>query len=406
MNAQKHIYIVGLGSVSALGATEQEISNAYTSSDSLIRYISGGEASKPTPQAPLSTTAQQKLSEYLERSSNYQQLDRTVQMALYCASKALKEAGWGPADRAGVVLGSSRGATERLEHYHRSFMDDGKVDSGCSPTTTLGNLSSWVAQELQLNGPASEISSTCSSSLYAIGMGLAWLKAGLSDVFLAGGTEAPLTAFTIAQMRALRIYARGPQVRFPCRPCEKEDSGETKFEPKLRTKNNTMVLGEGACVLALASSFESRNLPRINGAGFCVEKIKTRTSMSEQGDGIHEAMKQALRMAQINKPDLIVTHTPGTSLGDRSELTAILRLFGDDIPRLTSNKWKIGHTLGASGALSVEYALEILRTQRYCDYPYPAIHSNHQRISGKIRNIMVNSVGFGGNSGSLIISRD
>ena len=402
------VYIVGIGSISALGTDPSSVTKGYSTDDSFLRYVKFDEYDSPVAVGSLSETSQQQLSEFAQSHSAYDKLDKTVLMGLFAGQQALQQTQWTSDASVGVVLGSSRGATGNLEYYHQRFLENAKVDSACSPTTTLGNLSSWVAQQLNLFGPSSEISSTCSSSLYAIGMALAWLKAGFSDKFLAGGTEAPLTPFTIAQMKALRVYARGTQEAFPSRPCEKDTDGfdGNHFDPKLRTKKNMMVLGEGAGVVALECRQESCNLPKIMGAGFSVEPIKTRTSMSENGEGIYRAMKQALQRAAIDRPDVIITHTPGTSLGDRSELTAISRLFADHPPILTSNKWKIGHTLGASGVLSLEYALNILEHQRYCNYPYPAIHKNEQAVVSRMKTVMINSVGFGGNSGSLIISQD
>jgi 3-oxoacyl-(acyl-carrier-protein) synthase len=80
-----------------------------------------------------------------------------------------------------------------------------------SPTTTLGNISSWVAHDLQSSGPEISHSITCSTALHALLNGVAWLKAGMADKFLVGGTEAPLTDFTIAQMRALKIYSNSAE---------------------------------------------------------------------------------------------------------------------------------------------------------------------------------------------------
>ena len=90
-----------------------------------------------------------------------------------------------------------------------------------------------------------------------------------------------------------------------------------------------------------------------------------------------------------------------TALGDRAELSAIRTVFRDRLPILTSNKWILGHTLGASGALGIEYALSILRSQHWVEYPYPTPFENEPR---PIRTVMVNSVGFGGNAGSVIVS--
>ena len=112
-------------------------------------------------------------------------------------------------------------------------------------------------------------------------------------------------------------------------------------------------------------------------------------------------MRSALQGHAPASVDLIVTHTPGTALGNQAELNAIGRVFGKYRPILTSNKWLLGHTLGASGVLGVEYALSILQHQRWVEYPYPVPFTNRAR---PIRTVMVNSVGFGGNAGSILLT--
>src|SRR5690606_22899725 len=110
----------------------------------------------------------------------------------------------------GINIGSSRGATNIFEKYYQEFIDSGqqKTNPLTSPSTTLGNIASWVASDLNNKGPVISHSSTCSTALQAIINGIAWLRSGLCTPFLAGGSEAPLAAFTIAQMQALKIYPR------------------------------------------------------------------------------------------------------------------------------------------------------------------------------------------------------
>jgi 3-oxoacyl-[acyl-carrier-protein] synthase II len=219
----------------------------------------------------------------------------------------------------------------------------------------------------------------------------------MASRFLAGPAEAPLTDFTIAQMKALRIYSRDVDSPLPSRPCA-SDQG----------RKNTMVLGEGACIVALESltpdALATRATPplaRIDGAGFFVESITTNTSLSLEGEALTRTMQQAMTDLPPGSIDLVVTHTPGTALGDQSELNAIRRVFPEHPPILTSNKWLLGHTLGAAGTLGIEYALHILRTQQYAEYPYPVPFANRPR---PIRRVMVNAVGFGGNAGSVVLS--
>ncbi|HSI90742.1 MAG TPA: beta-ketoacyl synthase N-terminal-like domain-containing protein, partial [Adhaeribacter sp.] len=184
-----------------------------------------------------------------------------------------------------------------------------------SPTTTLGNLASWVAQDLAVSGPVISHSITCSTALQAIANGFAWLKAGMAEKFLAGGTEAPLTPFTIAQMNALKIYAETLQPeKFPCQPHNPE-------------KRNTFVLGEGAAVFALemlpfsALKLRPEKPVILEGVGFGTETIGSKTGISEEGLHFQKAMQNALKSTGSDEPiDLVIMHAPGTAAGDAAEL--------------------------------------------------------------------------------------
>ena len=92
--------------------------------------------------------------------------------------------------------------------------------------------------------------------------------------------------------------------------------------------------------------------------------------------------------------------TDSQTKGDRSECLAIEKIFGDNAPALTSNKWIIGHSLGASGAMSLERAVLMLQKQEFILVPFLKDGKKPDRI----RRIMVNAVGFGGNAVSLVVS--
>src|SRR5690606_31952515 len=94
-------------------------------------------------------------------------LDPTVLYAIYASRAALGQAGWKDGDF-GVNIGSSRGATGLFEKYHGEFIQKGEVSTLSSPTTTLGNISSWVAHDLQSQGPEISHSITCSTALHSL----------------------------------------------------------------------------------------------------------------------------------------------------------------------------------------------------------------------------------------------
>jgi 3-oxoacyl-(acyl-carrier-protein) synthase len=274
------------------------------------------------------------------------------------------------------------------------MLEKGKVSPLTSPTTTLGNISSWVAQDLKTQGPDISHSMTCTTSLHAIANGVAWLKSGLTDRFLAGGSEAPLTPFTFNQFQSLGIYSQDADHPFPCRPMVDEDPLQ-----------NRMVIGEGSAVFAmerLANQRDKSIIVTIEALGFGVETLEHDTSISREGRGFEISMLQALDQIDGPDVDMVILHAPGTVAGDTAELNAIYRVFGDSHPVLISNKWLLGHSFGASAGLSIEMAIHILHNDQYRDFPYPVRVRFNDR---SINRIMINAAGFGGNCTSLIISR-
>jgi 3-oxoacyl-(acyl-carrier-protein) synthase len=94
-------------------------------------------------------------------------------------------------------------------------------------------------------------------------------------------------------------------------------------------------------------------------------------------------------------------HAPGTLKGDKSEYKAIQKVFSKNLPMLTTNKWKVGHTFGASGMLNLEMALLMMQHQKFIGVPF-VIEQNPRKA---IRNVLINAVGFGGNAVSVLVSK-
>jgi 3-oxoacyl-[acyl-carrier-protein] synthase II len=391
------IEIKGYGAVSPLG-----LAGALGVSQKkgiTIRPVGGVD----TAVGALSLEAEKAVEGVAAANPLLKQVDRSVLLAVCAARQAVQQAGWETQanEETGVNIGSSRGATATFEKHFQAFQTgfNHQVSPSTSPLTTLGNISSWVAQDLQADGPLISHSITCSTAHQAIANAMAWLRSGMATRFLAGGSEAALTPFTVAQMKALGIYSSSLLHPYPSRPCNSE-------------RENTFVLGEGAAVFALelvpaASLAGSVTKGRIiiESLGFGFEPIKSKTGISEEGLHFQKAMAQAmtLSLAPTAPPDLILLHAPGTVAGDAAELNAIQAVFGSSTPTLCSNKWQIGHSLGASAALSLAQAIEILQQQQAPTFPYAVRVSNP---GPKVLNrIMINAAGFGGNAASLLLSR-
>ncbi|WP_370478054.1 beta-ketoacyl synthase N-terminal-like domain-containing protein [Tamlana flava] len=380
------ISITAIASISPLGKTTDEIWKTYQNKSHCItkKMVSG----KNVLVAEIFEEAKKEIENLKQSDNKYRSLDDTVLYAIYASRQAVKQSGWTATDNFGINIGSSRGATQLFETYHESFLKNNKAETLSSPTTTLGNISSWVAHDLQTEGPEISHSITCSTALHAMLNGIAWINSSICNKFLVGGSEAPITPFTIAQMQALKIYSKENH-KFPCRAL---DFNKTK---------NTMVLGEGASMACLESGSQRNALALINGFGFATEILEHNISISSDAKCFQKSMRMALDNMNPDDVDIIVMHAPGTIKGDTSEHKAIEAVFKTNVPALTSNKWKIGHTFGASGALSIELAVLMLQYQEFIGIPY----LKHQKAPKKIEKIMVNAVGFGGNAVSILLSK-
>lgn len=369
-----------MASISPLGIDPDEIWENYNSNKHFFTKQEDEWVSK------LPESSESKVESLRQSNSKYKQLDKTVLYGIFAARQAIKNAKWSSSDDFGVNIGSSRGATELFEQYYTDFFTQKNVSVLSSPTTTLGNISSWIAHDLQTQGPTISHSITCSTALHAMLNGIAWLHAGMSDKFLVGGSEAPLTDFTISQMKALKIYAQSDDSW----PCKSLDFSKTE---------NTMILGEGAAMLCLENGIKQNAIAVVKGIGYGTETLKHNVSLSTNAICFQRSMKMALDQIDTTDIDVIITHTPGTIKGDIAELNAIKKVFGDTIPALTTNKTLIGHSLGASGTLSVEMAILMLKHQKFIE----ATHLK-QESPDRISNILINAVGFGGNAVSLVIA--
>ena len=380
------VYINSIASISPLGTTSEEIWNNYKNDH---HYISkhdflGTEAFA----AFLPSEIKEKLNELKQMEPRFKDLDNSVLYAIYVSREALKLAGWKKGADIGINIGSSRGATQLFEKHHRQFVETQKVNVLASPSTTLGNISSWVAQDLQSSGPEISHSVTCSTGLHAVLNGVVWLQSGFANRFIVGGSEAALTPFTIAQMKAMKIYA-SKENEYPCLALD------------LEKPYNSMVLGEGAGSLSISNEKEN-SIAKITGVGYATEKLKHSVSISANATCFQRSMKMALGDKNADEIDAIVMHAPGTIKGDVAELNAIKALFGGEHPAVTSNKWKIGHTFGASGILSMELAILMLQHNTFIEVPFAKISKAPKRL----QTILVNAVGFGGNAVSILISKN
>ena len=401
LKIEQPIAITALSTLSSLGNIE-DAWQAYNTTKSAIQWdndLNAFIARLPHPVV-------QAIQDLRQENSSYKRLDPSVLYALLTAREAVKQTDWNTGDF-GVNIGSSRGATQLFEQYFSAFAKSEITSTHTSPSTTLGNISSWVAQDLKTMGPDISHSITCSTALHALINAIAWLRSGMASQFVVGGSEAALTPFTLAQMKAMKLTPTDSEFRiqnseFPCRALD------------LKKTQNTMVLGEGAGMACLELGERKNALAYITGWGYATETLTHGASLSANGSCLQKAMTMALGTTNPNDVDAIVLHAPGTIQGDKAEMEAVKQVFCNKIPLLTTNKWKIGHTFGASGILSLAMAVSMLRHQTFISVPYLHQRSDPYKTANpaeratphqQLNTVMVNAVGFGGNAVSVLLTR-
>lgn len=381
----RKLAILGMGFISAVGDDFESLEKAFSGSKALFGQDKDGL------YFPIPERYDAQIEQSAATLHGGARLDRTVKLALTATAACLKNTHTPIPEKVLVNIGSSRGATHTWETEFGSFLEQGKSSPKASPYTTPGNISSNVAALLTQESIVVDHSVTCGSGLQALANAAAWLRSGMAHVALAGGAESPLTPFTRAQMQALKITSSSHD-DFPVKPLSAQN-------PK-----TGMLLGEGAAVFALG---KAENYPNqdfyITGIGLANERGSSPSGITGEGKALYGSMHAALADAGIERPDVIITHAPGTEKGDQAELNAIRHLFGENYPRLFTNKHMLGHTLGASGTLSVITACYILQHNKTPNLPYEAV--GQHETSTSIRSVLINATGFGGNAVSVVVQK-
>jgi 3-oxoacyl-[acyl-carrier-protein] synthase II len=162
----QNILITAKSSIASVGHESEQVWQQYKNPTSAISTCCFNN--EVTPTGKLSPDSEKLINELRKENINYRRLDKTVLLALWASRNVVKKAGWSSLEKTGVNIGSSRGATQLFEKYHKHFLEtpDKRMSPMVSPTTTLGNVSSWVAYDLGIEGATLSHSITCSTALH------------------------------------------------------------------------------------------------------------------------------------------------------------------------------------------------------------------------------------------------
>jgi nodulation protein E len=392
----RRVVVTGLGCVAPIGQCVPDFWNALVAGRSAI-----GKFPEHVPEqiahVVLAPIVGFNADAQFEPKRQLPFLDRFSQFALLAAREAARDAGLVLSDsekpRSAVVLGSGIGGnTTHEEQYQRlAKSNNPRVHPLTIPRLMLNAAASQVTMEFGMTGPAYSISSACASANHAIGQAMWFIRSGLCDVALTGGSEACLTIGTVKAWEALRVMASDT-----CRPFAKDRRG--------------MVLGEGGAIIVIES------LERASARGAKIYCELAGFGMSSDADditfpnkeGAASAMTAALKDGGLNPADVdyINAHGTGTAANDKTETAAIKLAFKDEARRLavSSTKSMHGHALGAAGAIEIIAAVKAIETgivpptanftepDPECDLDYVPNKAREM----KVRAALSNSFAFGG----------
>ncbi|MBQ0053099.1 MAG: beta-ketoacyl-[acyl-carrier-protein] synthase family protein [Bacteroidales bacterium] len=388
------IAISGIGIISALGAgasrTIEALSAARSGISSSTAIVSS-HLELPAGEIPL-TNEQLALKLGIDGKRI---ISRTALLGAIAASEALDNARCGKDRRIALISGTSIGGMDLTELFEK--------DSGKGPFSRLryvrmhdcASSTRFIADHCGITGYTSTISTACSSAMNAIIAGARLIRHNIADTVIAGGTDA-LSLFTLNGFNSLGILDCNV-----CRPFDRNRNG--------------LNLGEAAAYLVLQREdvLDSDPYCYLEGWGNANDAYH-QTASSPNGDGAYMAMKKALETSglETGRIDAIIAHGTGTPNNDAAETQAFVNLFGSNIPPFISTKAYTGHTLAASGSLNAVIAClcikhgflpASLNFNNPMDEGLPVPQSTFNNKI-RIRNMLTNAFGFGGNCSSIILS--
>ncbi len=338
-------------------------------------------------------------------SSENQDLTLTAQMAIAAVYHALDDAkihkGILENKRVGVCMGTTVGSALNNDQFYKDYRDEKQPGMVPIKRFLKSNPAAAIVQEFNLTGPVQTIVNACASGTDAIGMGASWIKAGLCDLVIAGGTD-ELCKTTYNGFISLKITDE-----IPCKPFDSDRKG--------------LNLGEGAAALILEPDGINQRPGQmsgnavkcfITGYGSSCDAYHL-TSPHPEGIGLKNAINQALNQSHLEPCDIgfVNAHGTGTKENDKIENIVLSQIL-PDIP-FFSTKGYTGHTLGAAGAIEAVFTIYHLNQKRIpksIGFSRPDSAATQSPITENMNifctSALSESVAFGGNNSVLIFSED
>lgn len=384
------VVVTGMGIVSALGTGVGATLTALRTGRGgigALRFLPTAHEELPAGEVALSNAD---LSQMLGVGYPVSEL-RTPLLGLLAAREAIVSARLDNSSlqNAAFINGTTVGGMDKTEAHFKPAFDSNSESPDALELkyNDCGYSTELIADNLGGFAMVTTPSTACSSAANAIIFAANLIKAGIVDIAVAGGAES-LTKFHLNGFNSLMILDSRR-----CRPFE--------------TDRNGINLGEGAAYIVLESVASAKDrgvspMAELSGYGNACDAFH-QTATSENGEGAFLAMTKALEMAGTTPAqiDYINAHGTGTQNNDATELAAMRRIWGANLPPFSSTKSFTGHTTSASGAIEAVICL-LAMTHGFL----PPQSPDGRAINDvTLRNVIDNSFGFGGNDSSLIFSK-
>lgn len=394
------IVITGMGVISALGRGIEATADRLVRSESGVgrmRYLNTVHTEIPVAEVPFSDDDLRKM---LGIAPDFS-ITRTSLLGRVALREAvemarLKDVG---NPRVAFLSGTTVGGMEKSEQFYKDFLTN-NLRNEYIALHDCGACTDMIAHEYPGRiTMQTTISTACSSAANAIIFGADMLRCGRTDLVIAGGTEC-LSKFHLDGFNTLMILDSEP-----CKPFDKNRHG--------------LNLGEGAAYVVMETREHAAQRgvqPICQLSGYANQcDAYHQTASSPEGEGAYRAMSKALEAARLQPSDIdyVNAHGTGTPNNDESEGKAMMRVFGDNVPLVSSTKAYTGHPTSAAGG--IESVISILALTRNF---VPANLNFSEKIDTlnftpvtetitniKLQHVLCNSFGFGGNDSSCIFSK-
>ena len=401
----KRVVVTGIGITSCLGITQDEVASSLKAGRSGIRFNESYQAHGFRSQ--VSGSVDINFEQFIDRKT-LRFMGNAAAYAFIAMQQAIEDAGLTTEQvshpRTGLIAASGGASSENIVESADIMREKGVKRVGpYRVTRTMGStVSACLATPFKIKGVNYSITSACATSAHCIGNAVEQIQLGKQDIVFAGGGEEEHWTQTglFDAMGAL-------STRY-------NDTPEQASRAYDANRDGFVIAGGGGMVvveeLEHARARGAKIYAEITGYGATSDGYDM---VAPSGEGAARCMRMA--MASTDGPiDYINTHGTSTPVGDVAELKALVEVFGDQMPVISSTKSLSGHSLGAAGVQEAIYCLLMMK------HNFIAASANVQTLDeaalnlpiliGQAREqtlnrIMSNSFGFGGTNACLVFDR-